>query len=78
MWAIGREAETKKIGLDKAGVQVDRIGKIHTVMERTNVPHIYAIGDIIVVRSLSLSFIPLLAFLFLIYLFVFIYLFPFL
>jgi pyruvate/2-oxoglutarate dehydrogenase complex dihydrolipoamide dehydrogenase (E3) component len=50
MWAIGREAETKKIGLDKAGVQVDRIGKIHTVMERTNVPHIYAIGDIIVVR----------------------------
>jgi thioredoxin reductase (NADPH) len=52
MWAIGREAETKKIGLDKAGVQLDRIGKIHTVMERTNVPHIYAIGDIIVVRSL--------------------------
>ncbi|ELR24105.1 thioredoxin reductase 1, cytoplasmic, putative [Acanthamoeba castellanii str. Neff] len=59
MWAIGREAETKKIGLDKAGVQVDRIGKIHTVMERTNVPHIYAIGDIIVdepsQRSLELT-----------------------
>jgi len=49
IWAIGREAETKKIGLDKAGVPVDRLGKIHTVLERTNVPHIYAIGDIIVV-----------------------------
>lgn len=48
MWAIGREAETKKIGLEAAGVKVDRIGKIHTVLERTNVPHIYAIGDIIV------------------------------
>lgn len=52
MWAIGREAETRKIGLDKAGVKTDRIGKIHTVYERTNVPHIYAIGDIIVVRLL--------------------------
>lgn len=57
MWAIGREAETKKIGLDKAGVQVDRIGKIHTVMERTNVPHIYAIGDIIVVRFFAVLFL---------------------
>jgi thioredoxin/glutathione reductase (selenoprotein) len=59
IWAIGREAETKKIGLDKAGVPVDRLGKIHTVLERTNVPHIYAIGDIIVdepsQRSLELT-----------------------
>lgn len=48
LFAIGRTAETSKIGLDKAGVQVDpRNGKIHTVNERTNVPHVYAIGDVI-------------------------------
>ncbi len=49
LWAIGRDPETKNIGLDKAGVKVDRAGKIHTTLERTNVPHIYAVGDIIVV-----------------------------
>lgn len=46
--AVGREAETKKIGLDKAGVKVDpHSGKLRTENERTNVPHIYAIGDIL-------------------------------
>jgi len=47
MLAIGRDPETKKIGLDKAGVTLNSAGKIPTVNERTNVPHIYAIGDII-------------------------------
>lgn len=46
--AIGRNAETHGIGLDKAGVRVDKeSGKIHAVNERTNVPHIYAIGDVL-------------------------------
>jgi len=49
MLAIGRDPETKKIGLDKAGVNLNSTGKIPTTHERTNVPHIYAIGDIITV-----------------------------
>ena len=51
MLAIGRDPETKKIGLDKAGVTLNSAGKIPTTNERTNVPHIYAIGDIITVSS---------------------------
>jgi len=48
LWAIGRNAETTAIGLDKAGVHVDKAtGKLETVNERTNVPHIYAIGDVL-------------------------------
>jgi len=60
LWAIGRDPETHKINVAAAGVQIDsRTGKIHTTYERTNVPHIYAIGDIIVddpsKRSLELT-----------------------
>jgi thioredoxin reductase (NADPH) len=48
LFAVGRTAETQAIGLDKAGVIVDQeSGKIAAVNERTNVPHIYAIGDIL-------------------------------
>ena len=45
--AVGRKAITEDIGLDKVGVKVER-GFI-TVDDhyRTNVPHIYAIGDVI-------------------------------
>merc|ERR1712118_165678 len=35
------------MGLDKAGVTVNPNGKITTLNEQTNVPHIYAIGDVI-------------------------------
>mmetsp|Transcript_28340 Transcript_28340/g.76347 ORF Transcript_28340/g.76347 Transcript_28340/m.76347 type:complete len:556 (-) Transcript_28340:419-2086(-) len=46
--AIGRDAETTKIGLDKAGVATNpKSGKIEVVAEQTNVPHIYAIGDVV-------------------------------
>eukprot|EP01102_Stenamoeba_stenopodia_P011605 TRINITY_DN3585_c0_g1_i1.p1 TRINITY_DN3585_c0_g1~~TRINITY_DN3585_c0_g1_i1.p1 ORF type:complete len:423 (-),score=96.78 TRINITY_DN3585_c0_g1_i1:314-1582(-) len=48
LFAVGRIAETHSIGLDKAGVIVDKeSGKIAAVNERTNIPHIYAIGDIL-------------------------------
>lgn len=48
LFAVGRDAETKKIGLDNAGVVVDaESGKLAVVNERTNVPHIYALGDIL-------------------------------
>ena len=49
--AIGRNAETHSIGLEKAGVRVDKeTGKIPATHERTNVPHIYAIGDVLLGR----------------------------
>jgi thioredoxin reductase (NADPH) len=57
--AIGRNPETSGIGLDKAGVKLNKQGKIATTNERTNVPHIYALGDIIrdvpSTRSLELT-----------------------
>jgi len=45
--SVGRVPNGKKIGADKAGVQVDERGFIRTDSQmRTNVAHIYAIGDI--------------------------------
>jgi dihydrolipoamide dehydrogenase len=45
--AIGRSANGKRIGAERAGVQVDERGFIRTDKQmRTNVPHIFAIGDI--------------------------------
>lgn len=45
--AIGRTRNTGDIGLEKAGVSVNKDGEIPTTDEmRTNVPHIYAVGDI--------------------------------
>lgn len=49
IFAVGRYACTGTIGLDKAGVLVDqRTGKIAaSAAEETNVPNIYAIGDVL-------------------------------
>jgi dihydrolipoamide dehydrogenase len=45
--AIGRSRNTRDIGLEKAGVIVNKDGEIPTTDDmRTNVKHIYAIGDI--------------------------------
>lgn len=45
--SIGRRLNTENIGLDKAGVICDERGVIPTdATMRTNVPNIYAIGDI--------------------------------
>ena len=45
--SVGRTPNGKKIGADKAGVQVTDRGFIETDLQmRTNVPHIYAIGDV--------------------------------
>lgn len=45
--AVGRKPNSQELGLERAGVQVDGKGYV-PVNERcqTNVPHIYAIGDI--------------------------------
>src|SRR5689334_22678361 len=45
--SVGRVPNGKKIGADKAGVAVSERGFIETDQQmRTNVPHIYAIGDV--------------------------------
>jgi dihydrolipoamide dehydrogenase len=45
--SVGRSPNGKKIGAEKAGVAVTERGFIETDSQmRTNVPHIYAIGDI--------------------------------
>ena len=46
--AVGRVANGKRIGADKAGVTVGERGFIPVDLQmRTNVPHIFAIGDIV-------------------------------
>ncbi|AOB31012.1 dihydrolipoamide dehydrogenase [Bordetella sp. H567] len=46
--AVGRSPNGKKIGADKAGIAVTDRGFIPVDQQmRTNVPHIYAIGDIV-------------------------------
>lgn len=46
--AIGRIPNSKLIDASKSGVEIDEHGFIHTDKQmRTNVPHIYAIGDIV-------------------------------
>ena len=45
--AVGRTPNGKKLGAENAGIEVDERGFISTKHLQTNVPHIYAIGDII-------------------------------
>ncbi|WP_042423438.1 dihydrolipoyl dehydrogenase [Comamonas granuli] len=46
--AVGRTPNGKKIAAEKAGVAVTERGFIHVdIQMRTNVPHIFAIGDIV-------------------------------
>lgn len=48
--ATGRGADTAKLNLAAAGVVAERDGKLRCVGEQTNVPHIYAIGDVLAGR----------------------------
>ena len=46
--AVGRKAYTDNLGLDKAGVQMDNRGRVAVDGHlQTNVPGIYAIGDVV-------------------------------
>ncbi len=46
--AVGRRPFTEGLGLDKAGVELDERGRVKTNENlQTNVPNIYAIGDVI-------------------------------
>mmetsp|Transcript_3982 Transcript_3982/g.4599 ORF Transcript_3982/g.4599 Transcript_3982/m.4599 type:complete len:611 (+) Transcript_3982:125-1957(+) len=45
--AVGRTPDFEKLGLENAGVKASpKSGKLLTIQEQTNVPHIYAIGDV--------------------------------
>ena len=47
MFAIGRRPNTANLGLDKAGVELDEKGAIKVdLYSRTNVPSIFALGDV--------------------------------
>ncbi|OQR66093.1 thioredoxin reductase 2 [Tropilaelaps mercedesae] len=49
LYAIGRHAMTKPLNLDAIGVKTDAQGKVITDdEERTSVPHIFALGDILI------------------------------
>lgn len=46
--SVGRVPYTEKLGLDKAGVKMDNRGKVEVNGHlQTNVPNIYAIGDVV-------------------------------
>lgn len=52
LFAIGRRALTAQLNLDKAGVTLASDGeKIDAVNEQTNVPHIFAVGDVLYVST---------------------------
>jgi NAD(P) transhydrogenase len=47
LYAVGRQGDTDKLGLDAAGLDVDRRGRIAVdEQHRTAVPHIFAVGDV--------------------------------
>ena len=55
LYAAGRSGNVSQLGLDAAGIEVDERGRIKADMRtfQTNVPHIYAAGDIIGFPSLA-------------------------
>jgi glutathione reductase (NADPH) len=47
MWAVGRKPSTRGLGLDTAGVATREDGAVIVdARSRTNVPHIFAVGDV--------------------------------
>ncbi|MDW8235054.1 MAG: NAD(P)/FAD-dependent oxidoreductase [Bacteroidia bacterium] len=44
--AVGRIPNSEGLGLDKAGVEVEPSGQVPTEQTQTNVPYIYAVGDL--------------------------------
>ncbi|KAL0214455.1 hypothetical protein P9112_006639 [Eukaryota sp. TZLM1-RC] len=47
LFATGRTPNTDTLNLENAGVTIAKNGKIPTINERTNVDHIYAVGDVV-------------------------------
>src|SRR5262249_8988700 len=56
LYAAGRQGATANIGLEKIGVKMDGRGRIPVNEHyQTNLPHIYAVGDVIGFPSLASS-----------------------
>ncbi len=54
--AVGRQALTEQLALKEAGVHFNpRNKKIFSENEQTNVPNIYAVGDVLEVRGFSIA-----------------------
>ncbi len=47
LYATGRDADTRGLDLAAAGVTAEANGKLATAHEQTNVPHIFAVGDVL-------------------------------
>lgn len=48
LYTVGREANTDQLGLRMLGIEPDRRGRLDVDADyRTNLPHIYAVGDVI-------------------------------
>jgi len=47
LYATGRNADTAGLNLAAAGVETKENGKFECINEQTNVPHIYAVGDVL-------------------------------
>jgi len=47
LMAVGRNPDTKKLNCDAAGLKTNKWGKFEVVNEQTNVPNIYAVGDVV-------------------------------
>ena len=46
LFAIGRDPSTSFLDVEKAGLKLEKSGKLKTnVFDQTNVSHIYCIGD---------------------------------
>ena len=54
--AIGRKPVTQSLGLCCAGVMRRLDGKIPVFQEQSNIPHIYAIGDVAAISGLFFHF----------------------
>ena len=47
LYATGRQGDTERLGLDRAGLEFDARGRVHVDGHyRTNVRHIFAVGDV--------------------------------
>jgi NAD(P) transhydrogenase len=54
LWANGRTGNTDTLGLENVGIKPNERGQLHVDdAYRTNVPHIYAVGDVIGFPSLA-------------------------
>jgi NAD(P) transhydrogenase len=47
LYAVGRQGDTERLGLERAGLEADKRGRLSVDGEqRTAVPHIFAVGDV--------------------------------